>query len=396
MLLSLALAAPLLAAQLPEDPGPWPAGWQDVIFTDANFGQGTVRARIHYPALTEGENAVADPSGGPYPMAALMHGWLGSADGLDTIANHFASHGYLVASIDTEKGLFPNVTNYAWDTRAMLQWCEDQSQNPMTWLSGMARGGDWAAIGHSMGGGTLSLLIGIEPRVRAIVGMQAADTDPPGPGNMAAYTGAGMWIAGTEDWIVPPSTVRKWYQRAVQSDRRSYFLVQGMGHTGCIDDPPNNEPMPGRDQQLVHMRLITSFLDAELRGDDTAYEYIYGSEYAANPPWTVTQSSQRPILWGGKAATSASAEFGLHGMANAYGVFAWSTQLGSSTTPFGVSDLDLSFGGNTNAMPLGSEGWGSADFAFSPIWSGTTVYFQAAAYLGSDGALTQSIALQIP
>jgi len=396
MLLTLALAAPLFAAQLPEDPGPWPAGWQDVIFTDSNYGQGTVRARIHYPAVTAGQNAVADPSGGPYPMTALMHGWLGSADGLDTIANHFASHGYLVASIDTEKGLFPNVTNYAWDTRAMLQWVEDESSTTASWLRGMARGGDWAAVGHSMGGGTLSLLIGIEPRVRSIVGMQAADADPPGPGNMVNFTGAGMWIAGSVDWVVPPATVRQWYQRATMANRRSYFLVEGMGHTGCIDNPPNNEPMPGRDQQLVHMRLITSFLNAELRGDDTAYESIYGSEYAANPPWTITQSCQRPILWGGNAATSNSAEFGLHGMPFSIGVFAWSTALGSTQTPFGISDLDLAFGGTTSPLPLDLAGWGSGDFAFSPIWSGTTMHFQAAAYLGNDGALTQSISLQVP
>jgi len=396
MLLSLAICLPLALVQLPEDPGPYPAGWQDVIFTDANYGQGSVRARIHYPALSAGQNAVADSANGPYPMTALMHGWLGSADGLDTIANHFASHGYLVASIDTEKGLFPNVEAYAWDTRAMLQWTEDQSQNPLTWLAGMARPGDWAAIGHSMGGGTLSLLVGIEPRVRSIVGMQAADADPPGPGNMANFSGAGMWIAGSVDWVVPPATVRKWYQRAVETNRRSYFVVQGMGHTGCIDNPANNEPMPGAQQQLVHMRLITSFLDAELNGNDTAYEYIYGSEYASNPPWSIEQSCPRPILWGGKASTSSQSEFGVHGVPNASGVFAWSTQLGSTQTPFGPSALDLSYGGTTNALPLNSAGWGRSPFAFSPIWSGTVVHFQAAAYLGSDGALTQSISLQIP
>ncbi len=396
MLLSLALSLPLAAAQLPEDPGPWPAGWQDVVFTDANYGQGTVRARIHYPAVTAGQNAAADPSGGPYPMTALMHGWLGSADGLDTIANHFASHGYLVASIDTEKGFFADTEAYAWDTRAMLQWCEDQSQNPMTWLSGMARGGDWAAIGHSMGGGTLSLLVGIEPRVRTIVGMQAADHDPPGPNNMANYTGAGMWIAGSVDWVVPPATVRQWYQRALKADRRSYFLVEGMGHTGCIDNPPNNEPMSGSDQQLVHMRLITTFLDAELSGDDTAYEYIYGSAFTAGAPWTVIQSCQRPILWGGKMATSSSTELGLHGMPYSNGSIGWSPVLGSTQTPFGLADLDLAYGGYTNSIPLQVNGWGRGNFAFLPTWSGTTMYFQAAAYLGRDGALTQTISLQIP
>ena len=41
----------------------------------------------------------------------------------------------------------------------------------------------------------------IERRVRAIIGMQAASSDEPGPSNMRAYTGAGLWIAGSVDNI---------------------------------------------------------------------------------------------------------------------------------------------------------------------------------------------------
>ena len=60
--LSAAAAIPS-AAQLPEDPGPWPAGWQDVTFTDSNYGLGLVHARIHYPALSAGQNAMAANNG---------------------------------------------------------------------------------------------------------------------------------------------------------------------------------------------------------------------------------------------------------------------------------------------------------------------------------------------
>jgi dienelactone hydrolase len=397
MLLTAGIVLSLASAlQLPEDPGPWPAGWQDVVFTDPNFGQGTVKARIHYPAVIAGENAQADPSGGPYPTTALMHGWLGSADGLDTIANHFASHGFLVASIDTERGLFPNVPNYARDTRAMLHWVEGESQTAGSWLEGMARGGEWAAIGHSMGGGTLSHLIGIETRVRAIVGMEAADADAPGPANMMAYTGAGMWISGTADWVVPPATVRLWYQRAGVANRRSYFNVEGMGHAGPTDTPANNEPMPGADQQRVHMRLITTFLDAELRGNDGAYEYTFGNTYAASPPWALSQSYLRPALWGGLAATTGGSEFGVHGAAFTNTVFAWSTQLGNSSTPFGNAGIDLNAGGNSNPISLGAAGWGSGVFNFPPQWSGTTVYFQSAVYQGNVGALTDVLSVPVP
>ena len=390
-LLSLAAA---LAVQLPEDPGPWPAGWQDVAFTDANFGQGFVFARIYYPAIVAGQNTLADNSGGPYPMVALLHGYLGSADGLDMLGNHFASHGYLVASIDTHSGLFPDIMDYAWNTRAMLQWTEDQSQTPGTWLEGMARAGDWAAIGHSMGGGTLSLLIGIEPRVRVIVGMQAAEADPPGPLNMISFTGAGMWIAGSVDAIVPPATVRLWYQRATSAARRSFFEVIGMGHLGPSDNPSNNQPMSAAEQQAVHRRLITPFLNAEMNGDVAAYEFIYGSTVSA--PWSVAQSSTQPILWGGASASSSGAEFGVHGVPFSNAVFAWSTALGNSMTPFGAAGIDLAFGGSTPTFVLGPNGWGRDVFSFPPMWSGTTVYFQAASFQGAAGALTDVVSVVVP
>jgi predicted dienelactone hydrolase len=391
--LSAAAAIPS-AAQLPEDSGPWPAGWQDVTFTDSNYGQGSVHARIHYPALSAGQNTSAANNSGPFPMVALMHGYLGSADGLDMLGNHMASHGYLVASIDTHSGLFPDTMDYAWNIRAMLQWAEDESNTVGSWLENMARPGDWAAVGHSMGGGTLSLLIGIEPRVRAIVGMQAADADSPGETNMNNFTGAGMWIAGSVDNIVPPATVRRWYQRATSAARRSYFLVTGMGHVGPTDNPGNGQPMPGSEQQAVHRRLITPFLDAELRGDDSAYEFIYGSSVDA--PWTVEQSSPQPILWGGHEATSTSAEFAIHGMPFSNAVFAWSTALGSTVTPFGLADLDLVAGGQTPVIGLGPLGWGRGDYPFPPMSSGTTFYFQAASFQGANGALTQSLSVTVP
>ncbi|MCH2102354.1 MAG: hypothetical protein MK209_10585 [Planctomycetes bacterium] len=396
MLLTL-VALALAPQQLPEDPGPYLPGWQVVSFSDANYGAGIVRARVYYPALIRGRDTAVDFSGAPYQPVAIMHGWTGSANTHDDLGNHLASHGYLVINLDTEKGIFPNVPAYAVDARAALQWLEDESQFASSWLSGMAMVGvDWAAIGHSMGGGTLSHLVGIENRVRAIIGMQAASSDEPGPSNMRAYTGAGIWIAGSVDRIVRPNVVKAWYDRAEVAERRMYVNVQGMGHSGPTDTPPNNEPMLGADQKRVHLRILTLFLDAELRGEDSAYEYLV-SKIGMGAPWTYEQQSARPILWGGEDLTSSSALFGIHGLNSSVAVFAWSAQLGSSSTPFGDTGIDLDFGGATTDIPLSAEAWGMRRFGFPPSWSGTTVHFQAAVYRSPiEGALTKVLSLQIP
>jgi dienelactone hydrolase len=397
ILFSLALAlfagAP---AQLPEDPGEYQAGWRLASFTDANYGAGTVTARVHYPATSATRDAAPDLSGAPYQQVVLMHGWLGSASGLDHMANHMASHGYLVVNLDTEKGLFPDIPAYAVDARAGLQWLEDRSGNPASWLYGMGLVGDWAAIGHSMGGGALSHLIGIEPRVRAILGMQAAESPAPGPANMTSFEGAGLWIGGSVDTIVPPSTVRQWYTRAGDASRRMYFEVQGMGHLGCLDNPPNDEPMPGAEQQRVHRRMLIAFLDAEMRDEHAAYEYLV-ADVGGGAAWTYEQSCPDPLLWGGASIQSNQGLFGVHGTAGAQTVFAWSTQTGATQTPFGVSGLDLAVGGRTQPLALGSEGYGKSPFRFPTAWSGNTVYFQAAVYSGpGQGALTQLLSIFVP
>lgn len=392
MLLSAILLA--AAAQLPEDPGLHAAGWQDIWFQDANFGQGYVQARIHYPALSAGQGAAADPASGPYPVVAMLHGWLGSADGLDDLSNHLVSHGYLVASIDTHSGLNPDTMDYARNVRSMLHWVEDESSSPASWLAGMAAPGDWSAVGHSMGGGTLSLLIGLEPRVRNLVGMQAAETDAIGTSNMQAFDGTSLWIAGDVDNIVPPTVVHRWFDRSLVAARCFYFNVDGMGHGGPNDFPPLNEPMPGAQQHAVHRRLVTVFLEAQVRGQDNLYHHAFGSQPGF--PWAIEQDCPEPLFWGGRHLSVQSAEFGLHGAVGDTGAFAWSSQLGSTATPFGPADLDLSFGGSLPAIHLGAQGWGRDDFLFGPGLSGTTLYFQAATYGTGGGSLTRSFAVVVP
>jgi len=392
---SLLLSAAALTPQLPEDPGPFLAGWQTVNFVDANYGAGTVRARVHYPALAEGRDTAPDLSQAPYQSIALMHGYLGSADGLDNMANHMASHGYLVVNLDTERGLFPNVPAYAVDGRAGLQWMEDESTNQASFLFGMAMVGDWAAIGHSMGGGTMGHLVGIEPRVRAIIGMQAADSEDPAAANMRAYTGAGLWIAGTRDRIVPPGTVKRWYDRAELASRRFYVNVTGMGHGGPTDTPPTNEPMPASEQQAVHRRMLIAFLDAEMRDEQAAYEFL-AAGVGAGAPWSMQQQSLDPILWGGEMVSASNGLFGVHGLSGSETVFAWSTQLGSSATPFGNAGIDLSLGGSLAPASLGTAGFGKGTFNFPPTWTGSTVYFQAAVYQGNVGTLTDVLAVDVP
>jgi len=59
-------AAPALARAI-EDYGSYPVGWRDVVFVDENFGRGSIRGRIYYPALKSGPDAPPTQTWVPIP-----------------------------------------------------------------------------------------------------------------------------------------------------------------------------------------------------------------------------------------------------------------------------------------------------------------------------------------
>ncbi len=277
-MLALALSCLGLAAapapQLPLDhPGPYAAASRDVAFTDARFGRGRGTGRLDFPADDP------DPSAGPDPLVGFQHGWLGAPDDYDELSLRLASWCFLVASIGTETGSFADPVAEAADTQALLWWTADRSATPGDPLEDMADPRRaWSAVGHSMGGGALAPLVGLEPRVGAVVGLQAAALDSH-RSDVRAFSGAALWIAGSDDWVVRPAVVRDWFEAAASASRRDlYVRVRGMGHLGPTDDPGNGDPLPGAVQQRIHRRLVTAFLRAEALGEVEDWSAFLGPE----------------------------------------------------------------------------------------------------------------------
>ncbi len=392
------LIAPLLFALLPqalEDPGSHPAGWRSFSYTDAATGRHEY-GRIYYPALASGRDAPADPAAGPYPVVAFQHGWLGSPSDYDSLCLHLASWGYLVPSTGTETGLFPDTHQYAADTKSILHWVEASSADPLSWLSGMAAPGDWSAIGHSMGGGTLSLLIAIEPRVSTIIGLQAAAADASGNGAMASFPGAVFMIAGSVDRIVRPATVHHWTDLADptqggNSRRDLYWEIQGMGHLGPTDTPPTNERMAAGEQSRVHRRLLTGILEAELRGREECYLDLLGE--GVDFPADRESVCAEPILWAAPSlATLGTVDFGLASIPATLGLRAASFVPASIPTAYGTLGLSPGDLLILDQSPLPAQGWIETSFPSRPTWSGRIAFFQA---LGRQ-RLTRTASLALP
>ncbi|KAA3608713.1 MAG: hypothetical protein DWQ01_11455 [Planctomycetota bacterium] len=398
--LLLLLFSGFCLAQAPEDPGPFPAGWRDVGFQDQQFGRGWVTGRVFYPATVAGENVPADPTSGPFPLVAFQHGWLGSPDSYDLLCQHLASWGFVVASIGTETGLFGTMKREALDSQALLHWTDGESQNPASWLAGMCWDGDWAASGHSMGGGALMYLVGYEPRVRTFVALQpysgtSLGGSAEGYQNLRQFTGRAYYIAGEIDGTVPPDTmVYDYFQNAYVAERNLFYMVEGMGHLGPIDDPPDNEPLPGPEQHRLHRRLLAGLLRAEMKGEEDLFAVMLG-EGVSQEPLVYQSDCEQPPLWL-EVESNGDLQVGLAGAGDDTLMLAWSLIADQQQTQYGLLGLDLSGGAVFLQTPAGKTRVADASLMVQAGWAGQWLYLQGLAVGPQRGQLSRTIAYSVP
>jgi dienelactone hydrolase len=306
--------------------------WYETLYdTDGN----AVWLQVHYPAVSDAYGADADPSAGPYPVIAFMHGYLGEAWMYDTACDTFASMGFVVVNLDTETGAWLDTHALARDARTALGWVDAESTDPSSWLAGMASDGDWTAMGHSMGGIAMAELVDLEPRVQTVVGFSPyRDADYMWDA-YADFGGAALLITGDEDDTATPAVVRGWFDDLDAPSRGLYAVVHGAGHQGITDlDFDEGEALDNDQQLAAEIDLATAFLDAEAFGDEQRYDAV-----VCDPSFPLADLASR----GAAPATSAgrlsdvAARIGLVARAGDTAVIYAGT--GVSSAPEGPSDL---------------------------------------------------------
>lgn len=258
----LASALLLSGVSLAIEPGPYEVASEDIVFNDDHAGR--VWATVHYPA----SGGAPDLSGGPYPLAAFLHGYLGSAWMYEGACDHLASLGFVVVNMDTQTGLYLDYDDYARQTRAALRWVDAASDRPEDSLAGLVSDAPWTAMGHSMGGGTLARLTELEPRIRTLVGfMPYSSDDPRDYGTLASFDGAALYLTGTEDDTATPALVADWFLRMDATARGLYMVLPGLGHQAICDLDFAEEPMSNDDQLDAVLGVAGAFLSAEVLGE---------------------------------------------------------------------------------------------------------------------------------
>ncbi len=340
------LLSPLAAAA----PGPFAVG-----FVDRPFDR--VPTRTYFPAVTAGRNAAPDPSVGPYPLAVFLHGWLGSAWMYDTVCEDLASHGFVVVSLDTQTGLILDMERFADDAVDALHGVEAASADPADPLTGLVSAEPWTAMGHSMGGATLSHLLALEPRIETAVAFMPYEGSRSYYDELAAYDGSYLVLTGTHDTTAPPALQREWFAAAEQTHRSLWVTVQDMGHQAVTDLSFEEDPMPDAQQRTIVTDLATNFVLAEHRGEEDRWSALTGPGLAGIDA-TLASRSHAPALW--TVRTGDTIELGVAGLleSTAEIVFGTAETADGLADPLVAGEVAMPAGVGTAVvdLPVGWEG----------------------------------------
>lgn len=292
--LALIEAAPLRAQDYGL-PGPHLAGTSTVTVSRPNGS--TFSARLYYPALASGTNAPVDVSAAPYPGVSFGHGFLQPVDSYTSTLAHLATWGHFVIATTTQGGFLPNHSAFAEDIRHCLTWLELRNVDPTSPYVGAIDVTALGLAGHSMGGGAAILAAALDPRVRALVPLAPANTNP---SSITAAASVGVpirLVVGDQDTIVPTATNAAPMYAAAPGPRQ-LVSIQGGWHCGFVDTVVfggigcDSGSMP-RAAQLVHVhRQMAQFFEAHLARDAGATFAAWGSPTDVDPELVVQRDAR--------------------------------------------------------------------------------------------------------
>jgi hypothetical protein len=237
--------------------------WYETIQDDDGD---TIWFQLHYPAVSDDYGADADPSGGPYPLAVLIHGYMGSAWMYDTAADAFASMGFVVVNMDTETHAWMDPWALAEYSHTAGRWVEGHSEDPEHWLAGMVDQGAWTLMAHSLGNVSMASLAELEPRVSTVLGYAPYRDEHYTDDFYTDFGGSALFLGGNEDTTSPPPVVQSWFADLDAPARGLWLQVHGTGHQAITDIEFHPEELSDAQQLGAMIELSGAFLMSEVWG----------------------------------------------------------------------------------------------------------------------------------
>ena len=161
----------------PTAPGPYNSDQTDTSYTVTYAaGERTMDVRIYLPS---------DLAAGPFPLVVLSHGFQLNGEGYNVLGDRLASHGFVVVSPSYGDSLFNALshTALAQIVVATIDWAAAENARSDSALFGHLDLDNIGVTGHSRGGKQSIYAAILDPRIKAVFGIDPVDSGPPVGGN---------------------------------------------------------------------------------------------------------------------------------------------------------------------------------------------------------------------
>ena len=264
-------------------------------------------------------DAAPDPQAGPRPVVVISHGYPGSRILLVNLAENLASKGYVVLSIGHTDNTYEDFAAQGSLESALIHRSLDQRfvigelkrLNEEGFLKGLLMPENVGLIGFSMGGYGALRTIGArmkDPAGTPFAPLAEEIAEPAGFAGLKSVKAAvlfapavfwfdearsedidipTLWFCGTSDRTVHYGAVRRFCEKAENSDRL-FVSYERCGHNVA------NNPAPAEAQSAsweiykrwadpvwdtwklnnLNIHFVTAFLDSILKGDEAAARYL--------------------------------------------------------------------------------------------------------------------------
>lgn len=256
----------------------------------------TAAERPHRYGALPGHAAVDAPCApGRHPVVLFSHGYIGGKGQTVYLTEQLARRGYIVAAVDHAdasssegwKRRAPNwIDSRAWtpdtfrdrrdDVVALLDHLVTQGADPASWLAGRVDAARVGAVGHSLGGYTVTGLVGgwkswREPRIKA--GLLLSPYLLPYLARKGSFERIDVPVmvqGGTFDWGITPFLPRAF--RRLRTPRY-YLVLKGGNHLEWTNlaarGKPARDAVRGGKAKLIFDYSV-AFLDRAVRGQTEA------------------------------------------------------------------------------------------------------------------------------
>ncbi|MGB3966783.1 MAG: hypothetical protein WBO45_08630 [Planctomycetota bacterium] len=225
-------------------------------------GTPTLTARVCYPSPTGGVDAPILPASHGWPVIVFLHGYSLVGSDYATLGAAWASQGFAVVLLETAQWDYGTL---AADGAALF--AAITTGDPDEFFRDAFDCSRIGIAGHSMGAGSMGLLLGGNPGYRCALALAPLS---PGAGPAAQVNVPFGLVAGTGDYITPPFVFSQPYYQAVAPAtgmKFFYLMNNSCGHMNLAGFAGAANPVFRRTNAIA-VGFFRHFLDIDPNGLD--------------------------------------------------------------------------------------------------------------------------------